>query len=151
MLARALERAGVEVSLGQGAISLATSERRAEVVLSDHSTASADLIVGADGRMASIARRYVHGDNTPSYQGVVTWVGIAELERDFPEDLPIADYWGVGRRFGIVPVSRRTAYWAGARGSSDTSRPEHGTLLEGGARGALSRVALRGSARHLGE
>jgi len=85
-----------------------------------------DIIIGADGRMNSIARRYICGNNKPIYQGFVNWVGIVESEQGiFPpeylmgssgEDFTntVLDYWGKGDRFGLVPISSKLAYWAGA-------------------------------------
>jgi 2-polyprenyl-6-methoxyphenol hydroxylase-like FAD-dependent oxidoreductase len=73
------------------------------------------VIVGADGRMKSFARQFVNGDNAPIYQGVINWIGIYETsEHNFIHNpLSVMDYWGVGERFGIVPVSNTKAYWAG--------------------------------------
>jgi len=72
-----------------------------------------DIIVGADGRMNSLARKYVNGENTPIYQGFINWIGVFESESDLFNDLSVADYWGTGDRFGIVPISKNKAYWAG--------------------------------------
>jgi len=73
----------------------------------------ADIIIGADGRMNSIARQYVNNDNQPIYQGFVNWIGVFESEKVMFPDISVSDYWGVGERFGIVPVSAKKAYWAG--------------------------------------
>ncbi|KAF0811709.1 FAD-dependent urate hydroxylase [Andreprevotia sp. IGB-42] len=75
---------------------------------------SADVLIGADGRMASVARRYIHGNNTPVYQGFINWIGVYQSSRPIFPELAIRDYWGMGERFGIVPVSASSAYWAGA-------------------------------------
>jgi len=86
---------------------------QAVVHLQDGETVAADLIIGADGRMASMARRFVAGHNTPVYQRFVNWIGVCESpDVSFDVD-EIADYWGIGERFGIVPVSAHVAYWAG--------------------------------------
>jgi len=86
-----------------------------------------DIIVGADGRMNSIARKYVHGKNTPIYQGFINWIGVFESNIDVFPELSVADYWGIGERFGIVPVSKNKAYWAGGLAASKvtTAEPEH--------------------------
>ena len=73
-----------------------------------------DIIIGSDGRMKSISRKYVNGSNTPIYQGFINWVGVFEDKSVNFSDLSVSDYWGVGERFGIVPVSKNKAYWAGA-------------------------------------
>jgi 2-polyprenyl-6-methoxyphenol hydroxylase-like FAD-dependent oxidoreductase len=85
-------------------------EPGAVVHFDDGTTLAADLVVGADGRMASCARRYVTGNATPIYQGFINWIGVCEGEFDVDT---ISDYWGTGERFGIVPVARNKAYWAG--------------------------------------
>jgi len=72
-----------------------------------------DIIIGADGRMKSLTRKYVNGTNSPIYQGFINWVGVYEQETTYFSDLSVSDYWGTGERFGIVPVSSNKAYWAG--------------------------------------
>jgi len=76
-------------------------------------TIKPDIIIGADGRMNSAARTYVHGDNAPIYQGFINWIGVFESDKEVFSELSVADYWGVGERFGIVPISKNKAYWAG--------------------------------------
>lgn len=72
-----------------------------------------DIVIGADGRMNSITRNYVNADNLPVYQGFINWIGVFESSDEIFNDISVADYWGVGERFGIVPVSSHKAYWAG--------------------------------------
>jgi len=84
----------------------------AVAVFQDGTPICADVIVGADGRMASAARLYVHGDNAPVYQGFINWVGVYESEEPTFEAIAVEDYWGVGERFGIVPITNNKAYWA---------------------------------------
>lgn len=77
---------------------------------------AADVVVGAEGRMASVARGYVDPGARPIYQGFVNWVGIAESTEQIVEDPhAISDYWGTGLRFGIVPLGARRAYWAAGK------------------------------------
>ena len=111
ILTRALERAGVLVEERRAAVAI---EGQGTVEFADGSRASADLIIGADGRMASVARRYVLGGEQPVYQGFINWVGTARVPRELLDNGAIRDFWGVGQRFGIVPVAADIAYWAGA-------------------------------------
>ena len=106
LLAR-LQALGVAVRYGRNVVRI---EPGAVVHFDNGMTLTADLVVGADGRMASRARRYVTGDDTPVYQGFINWIGVCEGEFDVDS---ISDYWGTGERFGIVPVARNRAYWAG--------------------------------------
>ncbi len=102
-----------------------TDDGKAVVQFLDGRQIDADIIIGADGRMASCARHFVCGDNTPVYQGFINWVGVCENTDLQFDPLTIADYWGVGERFGIVPVSQHLAYWAAGRASAsiDQDRP----------------------------
>jgi len=88
-------------------------DSQAEVIFDNGKRLTADVIIGADGRMNSRARKYVNLDNQPIYQGFINWVGVFESIDDIFTELSVADYWGVGERFGIVPVSSKKAYWAG--------------------------------------
>lgn len=115
ILCRALERAGVPLEEQQPAVAILPGpEQSPAVKLADGSQATADLIIGADGRMASVARSFVLGEASPVYQGFVNWVGTATVPRGALGAGAIQDFWGVGQRFGIVPVSEDVAYWAGA-------------------------------------
>lgn len=114
-----LQELGVQVQYAQPVMSLSgDAQQQGLVHLADGRVLQADLILGAEGRMHSAARQYVTGDNAPRYQGFVNWVGITQLpagEAPLFDALAIHDYWGCGLRFGIVPVSTRTCYWAGAQ------------------------------------
>jgi FAD-dependent urate hydroxylase len=83
--------------------------------LDEAATMEADIIIGADGRMNSVARKYIHGSNGPIYQNYVNWVGIAETDQPHGINNYVLDYWGVGERFGIVPINQNKLYWAGCK------------------------------------
>lgn len=115
-----LESLGVAIRYGHTVTNIETKDRgQAEVHFQNGSTITADVLVGADGRMASYARRYVHGDNAPVYQGFINWIGVYESEEESFEEIAVVDYWGVGERFGIVPVTKHKAYWAGGVACAD--------------------------------
>tara|TARA_R110002096_G_scaffold324349_1_gene518377 strand:+ start:26232 stop:27416 length:1185 start_codon:yes stop_codon:yes gene_type:complete len=102
------------------------------IKFSDGKTHSAEIIIGADGRMKSSARKYVTGNNTPIYQNYVNWVGLIEhKEMDINTTKSVHDYWGIGERFGFVPVDSKTAYWAGCkRLPLGLGEPSHGNKKE---------------------
>ncbi|MGY8872750.1 MAG: FAD-dependent monooxygenase [Pseudomonadales bacterium] len=101
---------------------LLNDDGKACVQFSNGTRIAPDIIIGADGRMNSIARKYVNDDNTPIYQGFINWIGVFESEADIFTELSVSDYWGVGERFGIVPVSKTKAYWAGGVASKSIDR-----------------------------
>jgi FAD-dependent urate hydroxylase len=73
---------------------------------------TADLLIGADGRMDSRCRQFVLGDNHPSYQGFANWVGYVEARLPELDSPAVSDYWGYGERFGIVHAGADKYYWA---------------------------------------
>ena len=78
-----------------------------------------DALIGADGRMQSIIRQFILGDNQPVYQKFINVIGLSQ-HSDYANQKDVLDYWGVGSRFGIVPVSHQAnidsksanSYWA---------------------------------------
>jgi FAD-dependent urate hydroxylase len=114
ILVSRLESLGIAIDYGRTVADIAAGTNgRSTVHFKDGLKVSADLVIGADGRMASPSRRYVTGDNTPVYQNFVNWIGVCESADELFNVDEIADYWGAGERFGIVPVSKHLAYWAG--------------------------------------
>jgi len=85
------------------------------IQFSNNKIISADLVIGADGRMKSIARDYVVGKCSPHYLGYVNWVGLLNHQGEMPVENIVQDYWGIGERFGIVPLSSSSFYWAGCK------------------------------------
>lgn len=115
-----LESLGVAIKYEHTVINVETiNTNQAEVHFLNGEKITADVIIGTDGRMASYARRYVQGDNEPVYQGFINWVGVFESAEEYFEEISVADYWGVGERFGIVPVTKSKAYWAGGIACTD--------------------------------
>lgn len=100
-------------------IKISNENTNTEVQFSNSKVIQPDIIIGADGRMKSLARKYVNGNNSPIYQGFINWVGVIEDESMNFTELSVSDYWGVGERFGIVPVSQTKAYWAGGATSKN--------------------------------
>ena len=86
---------------------------KASVQFANGLTIQADVIIGADGRMNSLSRQYVNHHNAPIYQGFINWIGVYSSQTALFSELSVSDYWGIGERFGIVPVSENVAYWAG--------------------------------------
>lgn len=120
ILVSRLKSLGIEIQYSHAVVDIATrDDGQAEVLFQSGDAILADVIIGADGRMASYARQYVNNDNAPVYQGFINWIGVFESETDVFADICVADYWGVGERFGIVPITRRKAYWAGAVASAE--------------------------------
>ncbi|TQV87251.1 FAD-dependent monooxygenase [Aliikangiella coralliicola] len=107
-------KSGVTIRYNHKVRSIKTgANQKANVIFDNGQQIRPDLIIGADGRMQSIARQYVNQDNKPVFQNFVNWIGVFESQEALFPSLSIKDYWGVGSRFGVVPVSATKAYWAG--------------------------------------
>ncbi|QKV55323.1 FAD-dependent monooxygenase [Comamonas antarctica] len=110
------ERAGIAVEFGRRAAAIELDAQGKAVAHFDHGASiRPDLLLGADGRMESVARRFVAGDNTPVYQGFVNWIGVAQAPHALVDDMAIQDFWGAGLRFGCVPIRPERVYWAAAQ------------------------------------
>ncbi|WP_233283747.1 FAD-dependent monooxygenase [Agrobacterium tumefaciens] len=109
-------RAGIQVEFGHRAIAIdLDASGKAVARFENGKSIRPDLLIGADGRMDSVARRFVAGTNTPTYQGFVNWIGVAQWNGDLLSDVEIQDYWGSGDRFGCVAVRKDLVYWAAAQ------------------------------------
>lgn len=113
ILMHCADRLGVQIHFERRAITIDSTESGCHVRFADGTSVTPTLVIGADGRMDSVARQYITGDNRPVFQGFVNWIGTVSLSVVVMEQMAIRDYWGVGARFGIVPVSPTRAYWAG--------------------------------------
>lgn len=108
-----LNELGVNVQYRHAVIGIESDDGdKAQVRFENGELLSSDLVIAADGRMRSQGRLFVSGDNTPLYQGFVNWIGVVEWEQARYRKRDILDFWGIGQRFGIVPVSSHKAYWA---------------------------------------
>jgi len=133
--ARLLRRArelGARVHFGREVVGLEQVEPgRARARFADGSACAPELLLGAEGRMRSLARTYVNGSSAPIYQNFVNWIGVYAEEGGLSFAPEVHDYWGVGERFGLVPVSERVAYWAGGAARVDVQpRVPGGELRE---------------------
>lgn len=109
-------RAGIAVEFGRRAVAIELdAQGKAVAHFDDGASIRPDLLIGADGRMQSVARKFVAGDNTPLYQGFVNWIGVAQASHALVDDISIQDFWGEGQRFGCVPIRPELVYWAAAQ------------------------------------
>jgi 2-polyprenyl-6-methoxyphenol hydroxylase-like FAD-dependent oxidoreductase len=108
-----VESLNISISYNSHVTTIETHQQKATLVFDTDTRITPDIVIGADGRMQSAARTYVQGDNKPVYQNFVNWIGIVETNEATFLDTKALDYWGVGQRFGLVPINTHKAYWAG--------------------------------------
>lgn len=107
VLVDAARTSGVDIRLGTEVVGWAEGSDCVDVELSDGSTMTASLLVGADGVRSQI-RRAVFGDVPVSHTGQGIWRAL--LPRH-PESVdPKIMFSGGGKMFGVVPVDDDTVY-----------------------------------------
>ena len=100
-----------DIQLGKKMVSIKDKGQHVEIGFQDGSTASAALLIGADGTH-SMTRQYVLGKQVERrYAGYVNWNGLVEIS----EDLAPAQQWttfvGEGKRASLMPVAEHRFYF----------------------------------------
>ena len=105
-----LAAAGSDVVRAGAALS-AFAEREGAIVarLANGEEIMGDLLVGADG-LRSTVRAALFADGEPAYAGYTTWRGVTPAE-SVEAPARTTETWGLGERFGIVPIGHGEIYW----------------------------------------
>ena len=122
-----------DIQLGKKMVSIEDKGQHVEIGFQDGSTASAALLIGADGTH-SITRQYVLGKQVERrYAGYVNWNGLVEIS----EDLAPAQQWttfvGEGKRASLMPVAEHRFYFffdVPLPAGLENQRSEYKTLLK---------------------
>ncbi len=77
---------------------------------------TSDILLGADG-LRSAVRQTIFPENKTRDSGQICWRGVAQIPAGQTEAI---EYWGIGTRFGVVPISEREIYWY----ATDVTEPE---------------------------
>lgn len=95
--------------LGVAVTGFVETSSEVRVSLSDGTTATGDLLIGADG-IHSAVRAHLHGAAVPLYAGYTAWRGVCDNGGIQPPELT-SESWGRGARFGLVPIGGGELYW----------------------------------------
>lgn len=106
VLSSQLDALGVPVHLGTTVQSLQQSDDLADVQFADGSSASFDLVVGADGIRSGV-RALLWPHVQPTYSSFGVW---RSVHRRPPELRDKIMMMGVGKRLGIMPISDEKLY-----------------------------------------
>jgi len=88
-----------------------TKDGFSQVTCNNNAKWQANLTIASDGRMSSMAREVILGNNKTEDSKVINLVGVTKHEHN--QDLTkVQDYWGTGKRFGWIPIDAETSYWA---------------------------------------
>ncbi|MFI9459229.1 FAD-dependent urate hydroxylase HpxO [Acinetobacter sp. NPDC052428] len=122
-----------DIQLGKKMVFIEDKGQHVEIGFQDGSTASAALLIGADGTH-SMTRQYVLGKQVERrYAGYVNWNGLVEIS----EDLAPAQQWttfvGEGKRASLMPVAEQRFYFffdVPLPAGLENQRLEYKTLLK---------------------
>ncbi len=82
----------------------------AEAMFSDGTSANGQFLVGADG-IHSAVRNALFPDSTLRYSGQTCWRGVSNITLPTKWLTQLTEVWGVGLRFGCVPITQTQVYW----------------------------------------
>jgi 2-polyprenyl-6-methoxyphenol hydroxylase-like FAD-dependent oxidoreductase len=111
MLTEAISAATLRT--GHRVTSVSDEGDKATVAFDGPDTASADLVVAADGIHSRLRTVLFPEHPGPAYSGYITWRGIVPTSAKLGTALKAAvtETWGRGKRFGIVPLADGRVYW----------------------------------------
>jgi 2-polyprenyl-6-methoxyphenol hydroxylase-like FAD-dependent oxidoreductase len=81
-----------------------------------------DLLIGADG-LRSVIRQQLFGASPPRYAGYTAWRAVVTRQ---PARLVPGESWGIGQRFGIVPMTAHRVYWFATKNAPEGERDPEG-------------------------
>lgn len=100
-----------DINFGMKMVSVTDGAEQATATFTDGSTATADVIIGADGA-ASITREYILGAPvTRRYAGYVNFNGLVEVDEEIGPATEWTTYVGDGKRVSVMPVADGRFYF----------------------------------------
>jgi len=97
-------------------------------------SATADLVVVADGVNSHLRSALFPSYPGPDYAGYTVWRGIVPATSAASLDVPavLSETWGRGARFGVAVLNDGQIYWFACENMTEADQPEHnlGLLAE---------------------
>ena len=113
-----------DVHMGMRCVKVKQDADSATAIFEDGSTATGDVVIGADG-IHSVVRTYLAGGKiTPRYADYVNWNGLVDASSDLAESDVWVIYVGDGKRASMMPVGGdRFYYFMGCPKRQGTNTP----------------------------
>jgi 2-polyprenyl-6-methoxyphenol hydroxylase-like FAD-dependent oxidoreductase len=91
-----------------------TDDDGVSVSCADGRTATADVLIGADG-IRSAVRTQLAGPEPTTDHGYINWLAVIPFRHERLAPGVAAHYWGVGQRFGLIDIGGGDVYWWATR------------------------------------
>jgi 2-polyprenyl-6-methoxyphenol hydroxylase-like FAD-dependent oxidoreductase len=124
---------GDGLRLGAACSGFRDDGKRVTVELGGGEQLQGDVLVGADG-LRSKTRAWLLEDGAPAYAGYTGWRAVTELT-DGSVQGRMSETWGLGVRFGLIPIGSGRLYWFVSE-----SRPEPEAPVVPGDKDRLARL-----------
>src|SRR5262249_49141302 len=106
------------VRLGRSCVGFEQTAAEVSAELDDGGTASADVLIGADG-LHSVVRAGLLGSVAPVYAGYTAWRAAVAFDHGRVEP---GESWGCGTRFGMFPMTGGRVYWFATANAREGAR-----------------------------
>lgn len=107
----------IPVHFNKRCIDLTRYENKIHLSFSDGTQIDADYLIAADG-IHSVIRKKLLPDASERFSGHTCWRGICEKEIHGLDYSVLSETWGLGSRFGIVPLRHKRIYWFAVKDAS---------------------------------
>lgn len=100
-----------DINMGMRCVEVKQDANSATAIFEDGTTATGDVIIGADG-IHSVVREYLGGGKVePRYAGYINWNGIVQASPDLGESDVWVIYVGKGKRASMMPIGGNRFYF----------------------------------------
>jgi 2-polyprenyl-6-methoxyphenol hydroxylase-like FAD-dependent oxidoreductase len=100
----------IPVHFNKKCINMERSEKGIHLSFQDGTHIVTGYLIAADG-IHSVIRKKLLPNSSPRFSKQTCWRGVCEKEIPGLDYTVLSETWGLGTRFGIVPLSNKRAYW----------------------------------------
>ncbi|MFW5968044.1 MAG: FAD-dependent monooxygenase [Persicimonas sp.] len=98
-----------DIEYGRAVTGFSQTDEVVTIEFADGTQTEARALIGCDG-LYSAVRKGLLGDERYKYAGYTSWRGVVDSDAELYREAA-GEYWGVGERFGIVPIGHGETYW----------------------------------------
>lgn len=100
----------INIVLGARLLSLKETKDKVAASFENGMIDEGDILIGADGIHSAVRNQLITKQNL-RFNGYQIWRGVVPFKREYCDLGYSFEAWGIGRRFGIIPVSDNEVCW----------------------------------------